>query len=162
MGEHFGRLTSFPLGVRYDGGSVREPSIGTLPLTEGLVFHQTALYELIYLLVLFVVLTWLLHLRKQRGGPGVAMAVFCGCYGVARFASDSLRVNDERVLGLTGAQFLCLALVPASAVDLVPGPQARSPPTLARTGCRSASTSGGAESTARLGATVERTRWVTP
>jgi hypothetical protein len=33
---------------------------------------------------------------------------------VARFASDSLRVNDERVLGLTGAQFLCIALVPVS------------------------------------------------
>ena len=36
-------------------------------------------------------------------------------YGVARFASDLLRVNDEQVLGLTGAQYLCLAMLPASA-----------------------------------------------
>lgn len=115
VGEHFGRLTSFPLGVRYDGGSVRESSIGSTPLTEGLVFHQTALYELIYMVVLFGLLTWLLYLRKQRCGPGVAMAIFCGWYGVARFASDSLRANDERLLGLTGAQFLCLVLVPTSA-----------------------------------------------
>ena len=43
------------------------------------------------------------------------MAIFCGYYGVARFASDSLRVNDERVLGLTGAQYLCLAMLPAPA-----------------------------------------------
>jgi prolipoprotein diacylglyceryltransferase len=78
-----------------------------------MVFHQTALYELMYMVVLFFVLTWLLHIRKERPGPGTAMAIFCLWYGVARFASDSLRVNDERLLGLTGAQYLCLALVPA-------------------------------------------------
>jgi phosphatidylglycerol---prolipoprotein diacylglyceryl transferase len=115
VGEHFGRVTSFALGVRYDGGSVREGSLGELPLEKGMVFHQTALYELFYMGALFLVLTWLLYLRKQRPGPGTAMAVFCGWYGVARFASDSLRVNDERVLGLTGAQLLCLVLLPTSA-----------------------------------------------
>ncbi len=112
VGEHFGRLTSFALGVRYDGGSVRESSLGDVPLEKGLVFHQTALYELIYMVALFLVLTWLLYGRKTRPGPGVAMGVFCLWYGVFRFASDSLRVNDERLLGLTGAQFLCAALVP--------------------------------------------------
>jgi prolipoprotein diacylglyceryltransferase len=43
------------------------------------------------------------------------MAIFCAYYGIARFASDSLRVNDERVLGLTGAQYLSLVLLPTSA-----------------------------------------------
>jgi phosphatidylglycerol:prolipoprotein diacylglycerol transferase len=114
VGEHFGRETSFALGSRYDGGSVREELLGDVPLLPGMVFHHTALYELLYLLVLFAVLTYVLHLRKTRPGPGVAMAIFCGYYGVARFASDSLRVNDERLLGLTGAQFMCLALVPTA------------------------------------------------
>jgi phosphatidylglycerol:prolipoprotein diacylglycerol transferase len=114
VGEHFGRLTSFALGVRYDGGSVRESTLGDIPLEKGMVFHQTALYELIYMVALFLVLTWLLHWRATRPPAGTAMAVFCGWYGVFRFASDSLRVNDERVLGLTGAQLLCLALVPTS------------------------------------------------
>ncbi|MFZ6003456.1 MAG: prolipoprotein diacylglyceryl transferase [Actinomycetota bacterium] len=114
VGEHFGRTTSFALGVRYDGGSVRESTLGDIPLEPGLVFHHTALYELIYMLALFAVLTWLLHLRKTKPIPGTAMAVFCAWYGVARFASDSLRVNDERLLGLTGAQFMCIALVPTS------------------------------------------------
>ncbi|HET7721849.1 MAG TPA: prolipoprotein diacylglyceryl transferase family protein, partial [Acidimicrobiales bacterium] len=45
VGEHFGRLSSFPLAVRYDGGSVRESTIGDVPLVEGMTFHQTALYE---------------------------------------------------------------------------------------------------------------------
>ena len=69
VGEHFGRLTSFALGVRYDGGAVREGTLGDIPLREGMVFHQTALYELIYLAVLFAVLTWVLHLRKERPPP---------------------------------------------------------------------------------------------
>ena len=114
VGEHFGSLTSFPLAVRYDGGSVREDFLGTVPVQPGMVFHQTALYELIYMVALFVVLSVVLYLRKPRPGPGVAMAIFTGYYGIARFLSDSLRVNDETLLGLTGAQYLCLALLPTS------------------------------------------------
>ena len=114
VGEHFGRLTSFALGVRYDGGAVREATLGDLPLRQGMVFHNTALYELLYLLVLFVFLTWLLHLRSTRPPAGVAIGIFCAYYGVCRFLSDSLRVNDERVLHMTGAQLLMLGLIVTS------------------------------------------------
>ena len=114
VGEHFGRLSSFPLAVRYDGGSVREPMLGDAILRKGMVFHQTAIYELIYLAVLFVFLTWLLHLRKERPPAGTALGIFCAYYGVWRFISDSLRANDERVLHLTGAQWLCVVLLPTS------------------------------------------------
>ena len=115
VGEHFGRLTSFPLAVRYDGGEVRENSLGDVPLEPGMVFHHTALYELLYMLVIFGAIGWVLYGRKPRPTPGLAMALFTGLYGISRFASDALRVNDERLLGLTGAQFMCLALVPTSA-----------------------------------------------
>jgi phosphatidylglycerol:prolipoprotein diacylglycerol transferase len=114
VGEHFGRLTSFALGVRYEGGSVREATLGDVPLREGMVFHNTALYELIYLLLLFVFLTWFLYLRKTRPPAGLAIGIFCAYYGVSRFLSDSLRVNDERVLHMTGAQYLMIALMAAS------------------------------------------------
>jgi phosphatidylglycerol:prolipoprotein diacylglycerol transferase len=114
VGEHFGRETTFPLAVRYDGGSVREEYLGTTLLEPGMVFHQTALYELIYMVLLFLLLSYVLYGRAQRPGPGTAMAIFCGYYGIARFASDALRVNDERVLGLTGAQYLCLVLLATS------------------------------------------------
>jgi phosphatidylglycerol---prolipoprotein diacylglyceryl transferase len=113
VGEHFGRLTSFPLGVRYDGGSVREATLGDLPLREGMVFHQTALYELLYLVVLFGFLTWFLYVRKTAPPVGMAIGIFCLYYGVCRFVSDSFRVNDERVLMMTGAQYLMLVLVVA-------------------------------------------------
>jgi phosphatidylglycerol:prolipoprotein diacylglycerol transferase len=114
VGEHFGSFTTFPLAVRYDGGPVRESTIGDVPLDVGMVFHQTALYELAYLVALFALLT-VLRFRRPRPGPAVISAVFCLYYGVARFATDALRVNDERVLGLTGAQWMCLAL-PVTAV----------------------------------------------
>ena len=111
VGEHFGRQTSFLLGVRYDGGSVREAALGDIPLRQGMVFHQTALYELFYLAALFAFLTWLLYLRKTKPPAGVAIGIFCLYYGVCRFISDSFRVNDERVLMMTGAQYLMLALI---------------------------------------------------
>jgi len=66
------------------------------------------------MVVLFLFFTWLLYLRKQRPPAGTTLGIFCLYYGVMRFASDSLRVNDDRFLGLTGAQYLCLALIPTS------------------------------------------------
>jgi phosphatidylglycerol:prolipoprotein diacylglycerol transferase len=118
VGEHFGRTTSFFLAVRYDGGETRE-GLGTLFPTPtdlelngvGTVFHQTALYEGLYLLLLFGVL----YLLQRRPQPvATLIGVFCFVYGVCRFWSDSLRVNDERVAGLTGAQYFAAGLVLAS------------------------------------------------
>jgi phosphatidylglycerol:prolipoprotein diacylglycerol transferase len=111
VGEHFGSRTSFFLGVRYDGGSVREPTLGDTPLTVGTVFHNTALYEFGYLLVLFAILGYLI---RRKVGPGVCMGVFCAWYGVWRFSTDFLRVNDEQILGLTGAQYLMASIAIAS------------------------------------------------
>ena len=45
--------------------------------------------------------------------PGTIVGVFVLYYGIARWLSDSLRVNDERVAGMTGAQWLCLVMIPA-------------------------------------------------
>ncbi len=111
VGEHFGRLSSFPLAVRYEGGDVRETTLGDIPLRQGMVFHNTAIYELIYLLLLFAFLTWFMHLRSTKPAAGVSMGIFCLYYGTCRFISDSFRVNDERVLMMTGAQYLMLGLV---------------------------------------------------
>ena len=109
VGEHFGRRTSFPLGVRYDGGDVRESAVGDVALRDGLVFHHTALYELLFLLVLFGVLTLLRRRAAQQ--PGLLIGVFTVGYGAFRFLTDTLRVSDERIAGLTGAQFLMVLVV---------------------------------------------------
>jgi len=118
VGEHFGRTTDFFLASRYDGGDVREPSLGDQPLLVGTTFHNTSLYEFLYMLVLFGILGGLVLAARRRGrevAPGTLTGVFILYYGVFRFASDALRVNDERVGGLTGAQWLCLVMIPVGA-----------------------------------------------
>ena len=100
VGEHFGWQSSFPLAVEFRGGTTREPAL------IGQTFHNTAIYELAYLLVLFGILTLVM---RRRPNPGTAMGVFCLYYGCARFLSDFLRVNDKTVWpGLTGAQYLMI------------------------------------------------------
>lgn len=112
VGEHLGATsTSFFLATRYDGGSTREG-----PPAIGQVVHNTALYEFLHLLVLFGLLLWLL---RRRVAPGTVLGVFCVWYGVARFATDFLRGYDDTVLGLTGAQWMSAALVPAGLFILV-------------------------------------------
>lgn len=121
VGEHFGRTTDFFLATRYDGGDVREPTLGDVPLVPGTTFHNTSLYELIYMLVLFGILGGLVlaaHRKGREVAPGTLVGLFILYYGVLRFLSDTLRVNDERVAGMTGAQWMSLVMVPAGAVIL--------------------------------------------
>jgi phosphatidylglycerol---prolipoprotein diacylglyceryl transferase len=116
VGEHFGRTSDFFLAVRYDGGDVREPTLGDVTLIKGTTFHNTALYEMIYMVVLFAILGGITVAARRRGrdvAPATLGGIFILYYGVARFLSDSLRVNDERIAGLTGAQWMCLVMIPA-------------------------------------------------
>lgn len=104
VGEHFGGPTSPPFGLTWQGGSAVEPAppVGT-------VIHQTAAYESLHLLVLFVAM--LVVLRRRSLAPGVLIGVFSVWYGVLRFLTDFLRVNDRELFGLTGAQYGCLLLI---------------------------------------------------
>lgn len=115
VGEHFGRPTGFVLGTRYEGGTVVEDVLGDVALTEGMVFHNTALYEIVHLLLLFGVMS-LLVARARRSGrevsPGALVGLFLVWYACLRFATDSLRVNDDRVLSMTAGQWLALVMLP--------------------------------------------------
>ncbi len=119
VGEHLGHPTSFFLGIRYLGGETREG-----PLQVGVTYHSTAVYESLHLVVLIGLLVWLLRHRPPFP-PGVAIGTFCLWYGLARFGTDFLRAYDERVLGLTAAQWLCLVLIPVGVLILVTGPKRR-------------------------------------
>jgi phosphatidylglycerol---prolipoprotein diacylglyceryl transferase len=111
VGEHFGGVTDFALASRWEGGvppDVREPELGDIPLVDGVTFHNTSLYEFLHLVLLFILMT---VLRRRGASTGTLAGVFCLWYGVARLFTDYLRVNDDRVLGLTGAQYLSIILI---------------------------------------------------
>jgi phosphatidylglycerol:prolipoprotein diacylglycerol transferase len=104
VGEHLGGPTDFFLGINYRGGVVVEG-----PLEVGVTYHSAALYEALWLVPIILVLLWL----DRRGArAGVMSGVFIISYGVLRFLTDFVRINDETLFGLTGAQYMSLILVP--------------------------------------------------
>ena len=95
--DHPGRLTSFPLAVRFPGGAR----------------HDLGLYEALVLFAIAGVLWWLWARRRL---PGRLLGLLAVLYGSARFGLDFLRATDVpyadgRYLGLTPAQYLSVALV---------------------------------------------------
>jgi phosphatidylglycerol:prolipoprotein diacylglycerol transferase len=108
VGEHLGHTTTFFLGVKYFGGVTREG-----PIEVGSVIHNTALYEIILLAPLAALL---FALARRRAAAGVMTATFLLWYGTQRFLTDFLRAYDQRVGGLTGAQYLCLAMIVAGLI----------------------------------------------
>lgn len=113
VGEHFGRQSDFFLATRYDGGALRETTLGldaNAPvIVKGMSFLNPALYECV---TLFLMAGGLYLLLRRRPTPGTVGGVYLIVYAVQRFVWDSMRVNDERVLGLTGAQWMCVAMIP--------------------------------------------------
>lgn len=72
--------------------------------------HPSFLYEIGFLLVLFVVL---LALRRPLAGhPGELFTVFLVGYGTFRFAVEFVRGNDVWALGLTRPQWFLLLATP--------------------------------------------------
>ena len=106
VGEHLGSPTSFFLGWTYQGGPTREG-----PLSPGTTYHNTAVYEFLWLLPLIAALAW--KSRKPKY-PGQVLIWLMTGYGALRFATDTLRTYDQRLWGLTGAQFMCLGLLIAA------------------------------------------------
>jgi phosphatidylglycerol:prolipoprotein diacylglycerol transferase len=93
--DHPGRHTSFFLAVRYPDGAR----------------HDLGLYELLFTIVLAAFL--FLYNRKPRP-PGRIIGIAALAYAPVRFGLDFLRATDvsrpdQRYLGLTPAQWACIA-----------------------------------------------------
>lgn len=102
VGEHLGGPTDFFLGWTYTGGTVIEG-----PLEVGVTYHNAAIYEILWLIPIILVL---LYLDKKQAPAGVMAGSFAVMYGVARFLTDFTRINDRTLYGLTGAQYMTIAL----------------------------------------------------
>jgi len=95
--DHVGRLSDFPLAIRFPGGAR----------------HDLGLYELLY--TLLVLLPAVLVLVRRPRLPGAVIAWLALLYAPARFLGDFLRNTDlpgadVRYAELTFAQYCCIAL----------------------------------------------------
>jgi phosphatidylglycerol:prolipoprotein diacylglycerol transferase len=111
--DHPGRLTDFPLGVRFAGGAR----------------HDLGLYEAI---VLFAIAGLLWSLWARRRLEGRLLGLLAILYGCARFLLDLLRASDvaypdARYAGLTPAQYGSMLLVAWGAWRLARRPPAPLP-----------------------------------
>lgn len=98
--DHPGRLSDFALAIQFPGGAR----------------HDLGLYELLYTVIVLVPAVVVL-LRRPRA-PGTILAGLALLYAPARFLGDFLRAadlpgSDVRYVGLTLAQYCCLALFAA-------------------------------------------------
>jgi phosphatidylglycerol---prolipoprotein diacylglyceryl transferase len=143
IGDHLGRPTSWLLAWQYKGGTLAPPfgcigerctaqlqeghvetisrqgarlldDAGSL-IVEGVGVHQTALYDMLLVAVLFVFLWWFTAKDRREG---VATLAFAAWYGCNRLLEDSLRI-DKRFGPLTGSQWTALTVVVISAAILV-------------------------------------------
>lgn len=102
IGEHVGPRSDLPWAVAYSNPSSEAP----LP---GVAYQSGALYEIVGVIVLFVVL-W--PMRGRLRTPGVLLCTVVAAYAVVRFAA--FFVADDATpgaLGLRQAQWTSLALV---------------------------------------------------
>jgi phosphatidylglycerol---prolipoprotein diacylglyceryl transferase len=103
--DHPGVCTSFPLAVAF----------GDCPR------HDLGLYDA---LLLGAITAVLYGLRRHGALRGALLALLALLYGAGRFALDFLRARDlpyvdARYLGLTPAQYFCMALVAYGAASLL-------------------------------------------
>jgi phosphatidylglycerol:prolipoprotein diacylglycerol transferase len=102
-GELWGRPTTLPWGIIFPGAGP-EPR------------HPSQLYEAaLEGLVLFLLLRWSTHVRKDLNRRGVVMGMFIAGYGVARTALENVREPDSYMpnfpFGLTMGMLLSAPMI---------------------------------------------------
>jgi phosphatidylglycerol:prolipoprotein diacylglycerol transferase len=144
IGDHLGKPTSWLLAFAYEGGNLAGFDCTTVPgtcrgtleagqiltithqnatltsasgeiLGTGVGVHQTALYDMIFATLLFLLL-YALSRRPRRAG--ILTLTFGMIYGATRVLEDNLRV-DKEVFGLTGSQWTGMAVSIFCAVTLI-------------------------------------------
>ncbi|EAR02853.1 prolipoprotein diacylglyceryl transferase [Maribacter sp. HTCC2170] len=107
LGVIIGRIGCFLSGINeFTYGKVTDAFSG-MDLGDGLHRHPIALYEVIFLIVLFVIIKNLLE-RKEPDFNGSYFKLFMITYFSFRFLMEFLKPNIFLILGLSSIQYLCL------------------------------------------------------
>ncbi len=84
-------------------------------MIDGVVRHNAALYEIMILVLIFAILT---YLKRFKTFDGFLLASYMMLYPLFRFPLDFLRV-DPTYYGLTAAQYVLIGLFTISVVFML-------------------------------------------
>ena len=124
IGDHLGRTTDGFWGWEYQGGElISAPPCDTSVypsadgcIEPGMVVHQTALYDSIWALIIFLVI---LRLERQPRPKGFLVLTWAAMYSVGRILTDLTRVDKTWFgTGLTGSQLTAIAVLLLSLIFL--------------------------------------------
>ena len=105
-GIFIGRIGCFLSGINEFTYGAETSFFMGMDLGDGLMRHPVALYELLFLVPLFVLLHHLL--RTQRLASGLVFQVFMISYFGFRFFIEFLKPNVFFIWGLSSIQWLCI------------------------------------------------------
>ncbi len=107
LGIIIGRIGCFLSGTKeFTYGQVTNSLFG-MDLGDGLLRHPLALYEIVFLILIFALIG---HFKKEgyQLQSGTYFKFFMISYFSFRFALEFLKPNDFLFLGLSSIQYLCL------------------------------------------------------
>ncbi|BDD01061.1 prolipoprotein diacylglyceryl transferase [Persicobacter psychrovividus] len=107
LGIFIGRIGCFLSGTHEFTYGTETDILFGMNLGDGLMRHPIMLYELCFLIVLFVWLHWRKE-RLARHQDGLLFALFMLAYFGFRFLMEFLKPNVFFVLGLSSIQWLCV------------------------------------------------------
>jgi phosphatidylglycerol---prolipoprotein diacylglyceryl transferase len=122
IGDHLGKQTSGWWGWRYKGGELISfpRCVYNTPdkcIRPGMVVHQTALYDLLWSLMIFGIL---IYLEKKPRRIGFLITIWAALYTSGRILTDFTRVDEHWFgTGLTGSQLTAAVVLLACLVSLV-------------------------------------------
>jgi len=106
VGIFIGRIGCFLSGINeFTYGSPTSFFLG-MDLGDGVLRHPTSLYELIFLVFLFLVLRWIQKHKSLESG--MLFKLFMLSYFGFRFLIEFIKPNTFFILGLSSIQWLCI------------------------------------------------------
>ncbi len=106
LGISIGRIGCFLTGVIEPTFGIPTTFFMGMDLGDGLLRHPTALYEILFLILLGIGLTWTQHRLNLKNGS--LFKIFMVCYFLFRFNLEFIKPHYYEWLSLTSIQWACL------------------------------------------------------
>lgn len=106
LGIIIGRIGCFLIGIKEFTYGVETRFITGMDLGDGLSRHPTSLYEIIFLILLFIFLKKINFYTKEKNG--FLFKIFMITYFGFRFFVEFIKPNVFYVFGLSSIQWLCI------------------------------------------------------